>query len=91
MAKITKSVRLGLTPELFARIRVEAERQKISTNALIRDAIDEHLYDLTATRLGRSPVPRLKAENLQQPLVSWTQAEQEFADELMRVFREEDR
>ena len=66
-------------------------RPEISTNALIRDAIDEHLYDLTATRLGRSSVPRLKAENLQQPLVSWTQAEQEFADELMRVFREEDR
>jgi hypothetical protein len=30
MAKFTKSIRFGLTPWLFSRIRAQAKRQKVS-------------------------------------------------------------
>jgi predicted DNA-binding protein len=90
MANFTKSLRLNLTPEMFERIHAEAKHSGISANTLIRDAIRRSLSELTALR-GTS-VSRLKLGSLtEHPLVDWTPAEQHFADEVMRVFREEDR
>jgi hypothetical protein len=47
MPKVTKFVRLGLTPELSAEIEAEAKRQNIGVNQLIRTALEKHLKDLT--------------------------------------------
>jgi predicted DNA-binding protein len=91
MAKFTKSVRLRLTPEMLGKIRAEAKHSGISASALIRDAIRRSLSELTALR-WTFHTPRLKSGSLlEHPLVDWTPAEQQFADAVMRVFREEDR
>jgi hypothetical protein len=42
-AKFTKSIRLGLTPELLAMIRITAKTKKTSASALIRSAIEHEL------------------------------------------------
>jgi hypothetical protein len=36
MSKFTTSIRFGLTPWLFRRIRAEARQQKVSVNELVR-------------------------------------------------------
>jgi hypothetical protein len=91
VAKFSKSIRLNLTSEMFEKVRAEAKHSGISASALIRDAIQRSLSELTALR-RTSPVPRRKPGSLlEHPLVDWTRAERQFADEVMRVFREEDR
>ena len=91
MAKFTKSVQVSLTPEMFAKIRAEAERHNVSVSALIRDAI-QHRHDMEAVRFAIDLVPRRKSSVslLDTPLVPPTESLQ-LADEVMRVFREEDR
>jgi hypothetical protein len=92
MATFSKSIRLNLTSEMFEKVRAEAKHSGISASALIRDAIQRSLSELTVLRSGTSPVPRLKSRSLlEHPLVDWTPVEKQFADEVMRVFREEDR
>ena len=93
MAKITKFLRLGLTPELLDETRNEAKRQKVSVSALIRTALQKHLGELNQRRLVASDVedkPK-RASLLDTPVVFWTRAEEETADRVMRIFREEDR
>jgi hypothetical protein len=47
---------------------------------------------MTAVRLARLPDPRLDPNSsLNQSFVSWTPAEQRFADEVLRIHFEEDR
>jgi hypothetical protein len=85
VAKMTKSVRFGLTPELLGKIRNAAKLHKLSISALIRSAIERYLAELSTSR----PLPR--TSTLEIPVVFWTQAEQVYADEVMRIFRDEDR
>jgi hypothetical protein len=89
MAKMTKSIRFGLTPELLGKIRNAAKLHKLSISGLIRSAIERYLAELRTSRFVEQPPPR--ASRLDLPVVFWTQAEQEYADEVMRIFREEDR
>jgi predicted DNA-binding protein len=88
MAKMTKSIRFGLTPELLGKIRNAAKSHKLSISALIRSAIERYLAELSTFRFVEQPRPR--TSRLEIPVVFWTQAEQEYADEAMRIFREED-
>jgi hypothetical protein len=88
MAKMTKSIRFGLTPELLGKIRNAAKLHKLSISALMRSAIERYLAELSTPRFIE-PQPRTSRLNI--PIVFWTQAEQEYADEVMRIFREEDR
>ena len=78
MAKITKFIRLGLTPQLFERTRTEATRQDTSVNALIRAALNKHLDELYRQRHGTYA-------DMMKGLVPWT------AHEVLRQFFEEDR
>jgi post-segregation antitoxin (ccd killing protein) len=89
MAKMTKSIRFGLTPELLGEIRNAAKLHKLSISALIRSAIERYLAELRTSRFVEQPHPR--TSRLEMPVVFWTQAEQEYADGVMRIFREEDR
>jgi len=89
MAKMTKSVRFGLTPELLGKIRNASKLHKLRISALIRSAIERYLAELRTSRFLEQPCPR--RSRLDMPVVFWTQAEQEYADEVMRIVREEDR
>jgi hypothetical protein len=88
MAKMTKSIRFGLTPALLGDIRDAAKVHKLSISSLIRSAIERYLAELSTSRFIE---PRPRTSRLDIPVVFWTQAEQEYADEVMRIFREEDR
>jgi hypothetical protein len=92
MAKITKSIRLGLTPNLLEEARTGARQQKISVNALIRAALQQYLNELNQKRVESSRAEKPKGIRLlDMPLVSWTQAEKEFADRVIKKHFEEDR
>jgi hypothetical protein len=78
MAKITKFICLGLTPELFQRTRTEATLQDTSVNALIRAALNKHLDELNRLRHGTYA-------DMMAGMVPWT------AHEVLRQFFEEDR
>jgi hypothetical protein len=92
MAKISKSIRLGLTPNLLEGARTEARQQKVSVNALIRAALQQYLNELNQKRVESSRAEKPKGMRLVDvPLVSWTQAEKEFADRVIKQHFEEDR
>ena len=92
MANITKSIRLGLTPNLLQETRTEAIRQKVSVNALIRAALRWYLNELNQKRVGSTSAEKRKVVRLVGvPLVSWTQAEKEFADSVIKKHFDEDR
>jgi hypothetical protein len=56
MAKVTKQIQqlflrlLNFTPELLNKTQKEAELQHTSVDALVRDAVEKHLKDLSAAR-----------------------------------------
>ncbi len=56
MAKVSKQIQdlflrlLNFPPELLAKTQQEAKRQNISFDALIREAVQQHLTDLTVAR-----------------------------------------
>lgn len=50
MAKITEFVRVGFTPDQLERARREAEQQKTSVSALIRNAVDAYVLPRHAQR-----------------------------------------
>jgi hypothetical protein len=92
MAKFTKSIRFGLTPWLFRRIRAEAKRQKVCVNELVRTAMETHLGELIWQRVeAKQPEakPR-KPSLLDTPVVLWTREEEETANRAMQLFRNHD-
>ena len=80
MAKFTKSIRFGLTPWLFRRIRAEAKRQKVCVNELVRTAMETHLGELIWQRV----------EAKQAEAKLWTREEEETANRAMQLFRNHD-
>ena len=79
---------------MLADLRTEAKRQNISVCSLIRKVLEDYLAStrIISMRLGgRTAHSRLTRVNLHDPLVNWTADEQKYADEKMRIFREEDR
>jgi hypothetical protein len=93
MAKFTKSIRFGLTPWLFRRIRAEAKRQKVSVNELVRTAMETHLGELIWQRVeARQPEAKPKKPSLlDTPVVIWSPAEQEYAEKSIQRHFDEDR
>ena len=75
MSIITKFVRFGLSAELFGIVRMEARRQKISVSELIRRALKQYI----------------NGARLQQFTVTWTRAEEEYADKVLQEHFDEDR
>jgi hypothetical protein len=92
MAKFTKSIRFGLTPWLFRRIRAQAKRQKVSVNELVRTAMERHLGELIWRRVkARQPEAKPKKPSLlDTPVVLWTREEEETANRAMQLFRNHD-
>jgi hypothetical protein len=93
MARFTKSIRFGLTPWQFRRIRAEANRQKVSVNELVRTAMERHLGGLIWQRVeARQPEAKSKKHSLlDTPVVLWSPAEKEFAHRVLQQHFEEDR
>ena len=92
MAKFTKSIRFGLTPWLFKRIRKEAQRQKVSVNEIVRTALEKHLGELIWQRVeARQPEAKWRKPSLlDTPVVRWTKEEEETAHRAMELFRNHD-
>jgi hypothetical protein len=90
--RVFKYILLSLSPGFYMDILAEAKRQRVSVPRLIRHAVEKYLVAMTAVRLARLPDPRLDPNSsLNQSFVSWTPAEQRFADEVLRIHFEEDR
>ena len=80
---------LDLPATIFDELEIEARERNIGVGTLILDILEEHLR-------GRRQRPRLmrftlRKVNLNDPLVNWTPDEEQYADESMKIFREEDR
>jgi hypothetical protein len=92
VAKFTKSIRFGLTPWLFRRIRAEAKRQRVSVNELVRTATERHLGELIWQRVEATQPeakPR-KPSLLETPVVIWPPEEEATAHRAMQLFRNHD-
>ena len=74
---------LVLPRQMVADIRAQAKRQGVSTVTLLRTIVKEYLR----TVRGRQTI----YVNLNEPVVYMTPQEIQYADEVMRIFREEDR
>jgi len=74
---------LVLPRQMVADIRAQAKRQGVSTVTLVRTIVKEYLR----TVRGRQTI----YVNLNEPVVYMTPQEIQYADEVMRIFREEDR
>ena len=74
---------------IFAELEIEARERNIGVGTLVRDILEEHLR----ARRQRRRIKRftLRKVNLNDPVVNWTAEEEQYADESMRIFREEDR
>jgi hypothetical protein len=77
MAKFTKSIKVGLTPELLEKTRTAAQQKGDSISGLIRTALEKYLTKATSL--------------LDTPLVEWTPAEKEYADKMIQDHFDEDR
>jgi hypothetical protein len=88
MAKFTKFILFGLSPDMFRRIRVEARHQQISVGELVRKAIKHYMSGLRMQRIVTTSIDSMPQSS--SPFY-WTQAEQEHAASVLRQFREEDR
>jgi len=88
MAKFTKSLRFGLTPWLWRRLRVQARQQRVSVSALVRTAVEKHLGELIWQRVGgQQAEPELpKWGLLHTPVVRWTPEEEQAAKRAMQLF-----
>ncbi len=93
MAKITKSLQLGLTPELLGRVRAEAQQQDVSMSELVRTALRRYLDELRERRAAARHIEDQlhTIPLLALPLVYWTRDEEQTAHKVMLQFREEDR
>lgn len=79
MARFTKFVLFGLTPELSDQMGDEANRQKISVYQLIR-MLGKHLRDLRAAR-----------ENTEREYAAREKADREYAAWVLKAHFDEDR
>jgi len=88
MVKFSKSVRFGLTPWLWRRLRTQAQNQKVSVSELVRTAVEKHLDVLIwQTVEPRKPEVTLpKPSLLNIPVTSWTREEEEAAHRAMQLF-----
>ena len=88
MAKFSKSVRFGLTPWLWRRLRVQAQEQKVSISEVVHIAVEKHLGELIWQRVeARQTEAELpKASLLDIPVVNWTREEEEAAHRAMQLF-----
>jgi hypothetical protein len=68
----------------------EIDREKQERDKQIHLFIQKTLRDLLHRARRTSKRKKLKV-NLDQPLVNMTPEERKYADEVMRIFREEDR
>ncbi len=92
MPKLLKSIRFGLTPWLFNRLRKEAQRQNVSMSALVRTAVARHLGELVWKRVeatGTEKPPWPKA--VHPPFVFRNEAERQYAEMVLQQHFDEDR
>ncbi len=88
MAKFSKSVRFGLTPWLWRRLRMQAQEQNVSVSELVRTAVEKHLGELIWQKVearrpeAESPNPTV----LNTPVVRWTPEEEQAAHRAMQLF-----
>jgi hypothetical protein len=95
MAKFTKRIQFGLTPWLWRRRREEAQQQKVSVNKLVRTALalGKHL-EANWSGKGRGRQPEAKSREpslLDTPVVLWSPAEKDLADQVIQKHFDEDR
>jgi len=95
MSRIIESVRLFLLrlvfpPSVLTDIQIEAKLQHISVIMLLRSVLEKYLRTRTV-RLDRPARWKLNRVDLNEPIGDITPEQQRHADEVMRVFREEDR
>lgn len=84
-------IRLGLM--LFRRIRAEAKLQKTSVTRFVHTAIERYLDELAKQKIAAKDTGKLKEVSLilETSVALWTQAEKEFADEVIQRHFDEDR
>jgi|SoimicMinimDraft_4_1059732.scaffolds.fasta_scaffold133474_1 hypothetical protein len=88
MAKFTKSVRFGLAPWLWRRLRIQAQEQEVSVSELVRAAVEKHLGELTLQKVEarQAEVKLPKPSLLHTPVVRWTPEEEQAAHRAMQLF-----
>ena len=99
MAKLIDSIRLFLLrlvfpPSVLTDIQIEAKLQQVSAITLVRSVLEKYLRTRTVSmRLNERTVHRWKLSkvDLNEPIGDITPEQQRYADEVMRIFREEDR
>lgn len=92
MARITERIRLAL--KLVKRIRAEAKLQKTSVTRFVRTAIERYLDELPKQKIAAKDTtgkPKQVSLILETSVALWTQAEKEFADEVIQRHFDEDR
>lgn len=90
MAKI---IQLIVASDLLDQIRASAKQNKISVAQWVRAAIHRHLIELNKlNEWNKANKRKTQIINLLDvPVVSWSRAEQEFADSVIRQHFDEDR
>ena len=98
MAKLIESIRLVLhrllfPPSVLADIQIETKLQRVRVIAVVRSVLERYLATRAASmRLdGRTVYLKLDRVDLNEPIGDITPEQQRYADEVMRIFREEDR
>ena len=80
-------LQLILPRDMHADIKAEAKRQRISVFTLVRHALEEYLGTRVRIKLESETI-HLKLIKPDEPPM--TPAEIRYADEVMRIFREEE-
>jgi len=83
-------LRLIFPPSVLADIQIEATLQRVSTVTLGADVLEMYLWTRNWKLIERMALRTNRAE-WNQPAREMTPAEIAYADECMRIFREEDR
>ncbi|HWY53057.1 MAG TPA: hypothetical protein VNZ03_01250 [Terriglobales bacterium] len=98
MAKLIDSIRLFLLrlifpPSVLTDVQIEAKLQNVSVITLVRSVMEKYLRTRTVRmRLdGRTVHLKLEKVDMNEPVGDITPGQQGYADEVMRIFREEDR
>lgn len=98
MARIIDSIRLFLLrlvfpPFVLTDIEIEAKLQQVSVMNLVRSVLEKYLRTRTVRMRLDGQTVRLKLNqvDLNEPIENITPEQQRYADEVMRIFREEDR
>jgi len=96
MAKLIDSLRLFLLrlvfpPSVLADIQIKAKLQHVSIITLVRSVLEKYLRTRTVRLDGPTVRWKLNKVDLNEPIGYMTPEEIKHADEVMRIFREEDR